>query len=293
MFNVDIWLRGKRKAPTSSQTLSPFPCTGPRPPEAPWARSAHVMGRTSRIHLALAAAVALLVVAPPGRARSAAASGDDAPHHGIAWAVQISDFHISKYAHPDIAPDLEVFGARCAHAGRWLAPRAAAAGVHRGGARCRGAGNRCSCHAAASGPWSRCRICSRVDQQGRRAPAAPRPPAARPTPHSRPPPHGPSVLAGVRPSALLLTGDLVDAKTANLEGSHQYAEEWEVRGRGPSPAQRSVGRRPRGPPSSLPLPGLRPPTHPPTPTPPAAPTGLQPRVAPHGGRRGAGGGQGA
>jgi hypothetical protein len=48
--------------------------------------------------------------------------------------------------------------------------------------------------------------------------------------HNTPPTHrARSVLAGVRPSALLLTGDLVDAKTANLEGSRQHPEEWEVR----------------------------------------------------------------
>ena len=77
------------------------------------------------------------------------------PHHhphAPPCGRQVSDMHISRYAHPDIAPDLEVFGA--------------------------------------------------------------------------------SVLAGLRPSALLLTGDLVDAKTANLEGSKQHVEEWQVRAAG-------------------------------------------------------------
>lgn len=35
------------------------------------------------------------------------------------------------------------------------------------------------------------------------------------------------VLSGVRPQALLLTGDLVDAKT-RAEGSQQHPEEWQV-----------------------------------------------------------------
>jgi predicted MPP superfamily phosphohydrolase len=66
----------------------------------------------------------------------------------ITTLSQISDLHISRYVHPEIAPDLEAFG--------------------------RG------------------------------------------------------VLSALRPSALLLTGDLVDAKTANREGSAQHPEEWEV-----------------------------------------------------------------
>lgn len=95
----------------------------------------------------------LLVVGLLGQAGAAAAAssaGAAAPlrRHvrGVAWAVQLSDPHISRYVHPSIAPDLEVFGA--------------------------------------------------------------------------------SVLAGVLPSALLITGDLVDAKTANHEGSRQYPDEW-------------------------------------------------------------------
>ena len=39
---------------------------------------------------------------------------------------------------------------------------------------------------------------------------------------------GDAVLSGVRPQALLITGDLVDAKT-RAEGSQQHVEEWQVR----------------------------------------------------------------
>jgi hypothetical protein len=38
---------------------------------------------------------------------------------------------------------------------------------------------------------------------------------------------GQQVLTSVRPGAVLITGDLVDAKT-RPEGSHQYEEEWQV-----------------------------------------------------------------
>jgi predicted MPP superfamily phosphohydrolase len=38
---------------------------------------------------------------------------------------------------------------------------------------------------------------------------------------------GGAVLSGVRPQALLITGDLVDAKT-KAEGSQQHPEEWQV-----------------------------------------------------------------
>lgn len=40
---------------------------------------------------------------------------------------------------------------------------------------------------------------------------------------------GDQVLSGVQPRALLLTGDLVDAKT-KAEGSQQHPEEWQVGG---------------------------------------------------------------
>ncbi|GBF99083.1 hypothetical protein Rsub_11854 [Raphidocelis subcapitata] len=101
--------------------------------------------RRRRPRLLLAAVLALAAAA----AACAAADARAAPAaSGIAWIVQLSDLHISRYLHPEIAPDLEVFGA--------------------------------------------------------------------------------SVLAGVRPSALLITGDLVDAKTANREGSSQYDQEWEA-----------------------------------------------------------------
>jgi hypothetical protein len=40
---------------------------------------------------------------------------------------------------------------------------------------------------------------------------------------------GGSVLAGVRPQVLLITGDLVDAKT-KAEGSQQHPQEWQVCG---------------------------------------------------------------
>jgi len=60
--------------------------------------------------------LAVLLLALAGRAVSSGAA-DARPFaaaaHGIAWAVQVSDLHVSKFAHPDIAPDLEVFGARC------------------------------------------------------------------------------------------------------------------------------------------------------------------------------------
>jgi predicted MPP superfamily phosphohydrolase len=39
---------------------------------------------------------------------------------------------------------------------------------------------------------------------------------------------GQQVLTSLRPGAVLITGDLVDAKT-RPEGSHQYEEEWQVR----------------------------------------------------------------
>jgi predicted MPP superfamily phosphohydrolase len=68
---------------------------------------------------------------------------------GVAWFVQISDLHVSRWMHPDIVPDLIEWG-----------------------------------------------------QQ---------------------------VLPGLRPGALLITGDLTDAKSAPGEGSGQQDWEWRVR----------------------------------------------------------------
>lgn len=93
-------------------------------------------------------ALVLLSVLSAGLAADDDRNTAPAATHGIAWVIQVTDMHISKYVHPDIAPDLEVFGS--------------------------------------------------------------------------------SVVAGVRPSALLLTGDLVDAKTSNGDGSKQHDEEWQV-----------------------------------------------------------------
>ncbi|KAI8469343.1 MAG: hypothetical protein J3K34DRAFT_459429 [Monoraphidium minutum] len=119
------------------------------------------VNRRGRTHCLLAVALLYTLLAPHaaagGHERGARAhhkqheqkaAGGAPSTHGIAWVVQVSDLHISRHVHRDIAPDLEVFGA--------------------------------------------------------------------------------AVLAGIAPSALLLTGDLVDAKTPNLEGSQQYEDEWEA-----------------------------------------------------------------
>lgn len=111
-----------------------------------------------RNHAALMLAVAALAPAlaaargadaADSRAQGAAATA--AFGSGVAWALQISDTHVSRYAHPDIVPDLEAFSD--------------------------------------------------------------------------------SVVAGARPSAVLITGDLVDGKSANQEGSRQHPQEWQVRAR--------------------------------------------------------------
>jgi predicted MPP superfamily phosphohydrolase len=81
---------------------------------------------------------------------SSSSSSELLAGHGssVAWFVQLSDLHISKWVHHEILPDLAAFG-----------------------------------------------------QQ---------------------------VLTSVRPAAVLITGDLVDAKT-RPEGSQQHEEEWQVR----------------------------------------------------------------
>jgi hypothetical protein len=117
-----------------------------------WALAVWALAATSVTGAALGA--------PGTRAPAASAS--------VAWAVQVSDLHISGFKHLAIAPDLVAFGE--------------------------------------------------------------------------------SVLAALRPSALLLTGDLVDAKTASQEGSQQYPQEWQVGDaawklcRGPPGARGAAGR---------------------------------------------------
>jgi hypothetical protein len=84
--------------------------------------------------LALALALVVGAALAPGARGAAAPPLAGAAPRGVAWAVQLSDFHISKWAHPEIAPDLEVFGARCAAGGAGGVRLGDARGTARGAA---------------------------------------------------------------------------------------------------------------------------------------------------------------